>query len=144
VERGWGVNSWEDARHCSVLYMCEYFCVNNSPQTHSTGIDRQTHTRLSFIHVYRTVIGGDGRVRREMRFRTPSATRGEESAARGVNGAAEAAKLRRQQSEPMGHPPTPPSGMWKISCVFRFRNSWRLTLSSTVFGSFLLIYFFGC
>jgi hypothetical protein len=25
VERGWGVNSWEDARHCSVLYICKYF-----------------------------------------------------------------------------------------------------------------------
>jgi hypothetical protein len=26
VERGWGVNSSEDARHCSVLYMCKYLC----------------------------------------------------------------------------------------------------------------------
>jgi hypothetical protein len=25
VERGWGVNSSEDARHCSVLYKCKYF-----------------------------------------------------------------------------------------------------------------------
>jgi hypothetical protein len=25
VERGWGVNSSEDARHCSVLYICKYF-----------------------------------------------------------------------------------------------------------------------
>jgi hypothetical protein len=25
VERGWGVNSSEDARHCSVLYVCMYF-----------------------------------------------------------------------------------------------------------------------
>ncbi len=25
VERGWGVNSSEDARHCSVLYICQYF-----------------------------------------------------------------------------------------------------------------------
>ncbi len=25
VERGWGVNSSEDARHCSVLYVCKYF-----------------------------------------------------------------------------------------------------------------------
>ncbi len=24
VERGWGVNSSEDARHCSVLYICKY------------------------------------------------------------------------------------------------------------------------
>jgi hypothetical protein len=48
-----------------------------------------------------------------MRFRTPSATRGEEAAAR-TAGAAEAAKLRRQQSEPMGQPPTPPSGIRKI------------------------------
>jgi hypothetical protein len=27
VERGWGVNSSEDARHCSVLYICKYFVV---------------------------------------------------------------------------------------------------------------------
>jgi hypothetical protein len=25
VETGWGVNSSEDARHCSVLYICKYF-----------------------------------------------------------------------------------------------------------------------
>jgi hypothetical protein len=25
LERGWGVNSSEDARHCSVLYLCKYF-----------------------------------------------------------------------------------------------------------------------
>ncbi len=27
VERGWRVNSSEDARHCSVLYICKYFVV---------------------------------------------------------------------------------------------------------------------
>jgi hypothetical protein len=27
AERGWGVNSLEDARHCSVLYLCKYFVV---------------------------------------------------------------------------------------------------------------------
>ncbi len=27
VERGWGVNISEDARHCSVLYTCKYFVV---------------------------------------------------------------------------------------------------------------------
>jgi hypothetical protein len=26
-ERGWGVNSSEDARHCSILYICKYFVV---------------------------------------------------------------------------------------------------------------------
>jgi hypothetical protein len=25
VERGWGVKSSEDARHCSVIYICKYF-----------------------------------------------------------------------------------------------------------------------
>jgi hypothetical protein len=25
AERGWGVNSSEDSRHCSALYMCKYF-----------------------------------------------------------------------------------------------------------------------
>jgi hypothetical protein len=91
----------------------------NSPQTHSAGNDRlHSHSTQFHFNVDRTVIGGDGRVRREMRFRTPSATRGEESAARGANGAADAAKFRRQQSEPMGHPPTPPSGRWKINSEF--------------------------
>jgi hypothetical protein len=28
VERGWGVNSSEDARDCSVLYICKYFVVS--------------------------------------------------------------------------------------------------------------------
>jgi hypothetical protein len=28
VERGWGVNSSEDARHCSVLYICKYVVVS--------------------------------------------------------------------------------------------------------------------
>jgi hypothetical protein len=27
VERGWGVNSSEDARHCSVLYIGKYFVI---------------------------------------------------------------------------------------------------------------------
>jgi hypothetical protein len=27
VERGWGVNILEDARHCSVLYIGKYFAV---------------------------------------------------------------------------------------------------------------------
>ncbi len=27
VERGWGINSSEDARHCSVLYICKYLVV---------------------------------------------------------------------------------------------------------------------
>jgi len=27
AERGWGVYSLEDARHCSVLYMCKYFVI---------------------------------------------------------------------------------------------------------------------
>ncbi len=27
VERGWRVNSSEDFRHCSVLYICKYFVV---------------------------------------------------------------------------------------------------------------------
>ncbi len=35
VERGWGVNILEDARHSSVLYICRYFLVvkhlNNDP-----------------------------------------------------------------------------------------------------------------
>jgi hypothetical protein len=37
VERGWGVNSSEDARHCSVLYICKYFEVHTHSDK-STGI----------------------------------------------------------------------------------------------------------
>jgi hypothetical protein len=28
VERGWGGNSSEDAKHCSVLYICKYFVIS--------------------------------------------------------------------------------------------------------------------
>ncbi len=28
-KRGWGVNSSEDARHCSVLYICKYFVIRS-------------------------------------------------------------------------------------------------------------------
>jgi hypothetical protein len=28
VETGWGVNGSEDARHCSVLYICKYFVIS--------------------------------------------------------------------------------------------------------------------
>jgi hypothetical protein len=27
VERGWGIKILEDARHCSVLYLCKYFVI---------------------------------------------------------------------------------------------------------------------
>ncbi len=30
VQSGWGVNSTEDARHCSVLYICKYFVVTKN------------------------------------------------------------------------------------------------------------------
>ena len=51
------------------------------------------------VHITRTVIGGDGSVRREMRFRTPSASRGqkpgEQEQERGRQ-----SRARRQQAEP--------------------------------------------
>ncbi len=31
VERGWGVNILEDARHCSALYMRKYFVIKRIP-----------------------------------------------------------------------------------------------------------------
>ena len=53
------------------------------------------------VHITRTVIGGDGSVRREMRFRTPSSSRGpgdeEDNWSR-------QSRVRRQQSEPDGRP----------------------------------------
>lgn len=64
------------------------------------------------VHITRTVIGGDGSVRREMRFRTPSSTRAEDSA----RNEEARSRLRRQQSEPnpsqQHHPTssTPPTG----------------------------------
>ncbi len=42
VERGWGVNSSEDARHCSVLYICKYFVVWATRGTKSVDIHFQT------------------------------------------------------------------------------------------------------
>merc|ERR1719322_2151641 len=52
------------------------------------------------VHITRTVIGGDGSVRREMRFRTPSTSRAEEGRERARE--EERSRLRRQQSEPDG------------------------------------------
>jgi len=62
------------------------------------------------VHITRTVIGGDGSVRREMRFRTPSSSRAEEGIR---NREEERTRLRRQQSEPdggMSSRNTPPTG----------------------------------
>jgi len=53
------------------------------------------------VHITRTVIGGDGSVRREMRFRTPSSSRGpgdEEDVW------SRQSRVRRQHSEPDGRP----------------------------------------
>jgi hypothetical protein len=33
VERGWGVNSSEDARHSSVLYICKYFVLSGKAES---------------------------------------------------------------------------------------------------------------
>ena len=64
------------------------------------------------VHITRTVIGGDGSVRREMRFRTPSTSRAEEGRERARED--ERSRLRRQQSEPDGGATasrgTPPTG----------------------------------
>jgi hypothetical protein len=41
AERGWVVNSSEDATHCSVLYMCKYFVKESkvrSPYTMMQGV----------------------------------------------------------------------------------------------------------
>ena len=63
------------------------------------------------VHITRTVIGGDGSVRREMRFRTPSTSRAEEGMRAREE---ERSRLRRQQSEPDGGASssrgTPPTG----------------------------------
>jgi len=62
------------------------------------------------VHITRTVIGGDGSVRREMRFRTPSSTRAEDGLRAREE---ERSRLRRQQSEPDGGASTrgtPPTG----------------------------------
>jgi len=62
------------------------------------------------VHITRTVIGGDGSVRREMRFRTPSSSRAEDGLRAREE---ERSRLRRQQSEPDGGASTrgtPPTG----------------------------------
>ncbi len=41
VERGWGVSSSEDARHCSVLYICKYFVIQPIYELNSGGGGRQ-------------------------------------------------------------------------------------------------------
>ncbi len=35
VERGWGVNILEDARHCSVLFICKYFVIHIHKHQHA-------------------------------------------------------------------------------------------------------------
>jgi len=52
------------------------------------------------VHITKTIIGGDGKVRREMRFRTHSASRAEEKEKRKDE---EKILLGRQQSAPAGH-----------------------------------------
>jgi hypothetical protein len=48
VEGGGGVNSLEDARHCSVLYICKYF-VLYSILVHEPGELKRFHT---FLHIF--------------------------------------------------------------------------------------------
>jgi hypothetical protein len=36
VERGWGVISSEDVRHCSVLYICKYFVPHTQVRGYGT------------------------------------------------------------------------------------------------------------
>ncbi len=38
VERGWEVNSSEDARHSSVLYICKYFVAFANPKDPPPGL----------------------------------------------------------------------------------------------------------
>jgi hypothetical protein len=54
VERGWGVNILEDARHSSVLYICKYF-VDTGYTLVLTAIERDTPTVL--------ICSADGRER---------------------------------------------------------------------------------
>jgi hypothetical protein len=51
VERGWGVNSSEDARHCSVLYICKYFVITTMPVT-QTGETTAANACLRFFLKY--------------------------------------------------------------------------------------------
>ncbi len=51
VERGWGVNSSEDARHCSLLYICKYFVgLTNSVFVISERLDRKRQNVISQAH----------------------------------------------------------------------------------------------
>jgi hypothetical protein len=58
VERGWGVNSSEDARHCSVLYICKYF-VNISFLIRKPNVCQALASR--FLLLYFQKLGSVGR-----------------------------------------------------------------------------------
>jgi hypothetical protein len=45
VERVWGVNSSEDAKHCSVLYICKYFVQLTSHGELSTFLHAVSETK---------------------------------------------------------------------------------------------------
>jgi hypothetical protein len=47
VERGWGVNISEDARHCSVLYIYKYFVISSI-----TFKIIPTYAYVQIVHVY--------------------------------------------------------------------------------------------
>ncbi len=53
VERGWGVNSSEDARHCSVLYICKYFVSSrdgsNSRDSSVNNSTKNSYRRINSI-----------------------------------------------------------------------------------------------
>jgi hypothetical protein len=55
-DRGWGVNSSEDARHCSVRYICKYCVLSGMSlleEIHSSfeGLQRGRDTALYSIYV---------------------------------------------------------------------------------------------
>ncbi len=49
---GWGVNSSEDARHCSVLYICKYFVLMEQELVKNTTLFACCDKRLQFIPSY--------------------------------------------------------------------------------------------
>jgi hypothetical protein len=53
VERGWGVNSSEDARHCSVLFICKYFVPaskqNRQPKSSPPPLPNLTDTATNAL-----------------------------------------------------------------------------------------------
>jgi len=84
----------------------------DSPDGTSATTTTYTSGEGGTVHITKTVIGGDGSVRTEMRFRSPSVSTAEELAGdRSAKSSESQSKFKRQQSAPASNiSSTPPTG----------------------------------